>query len=239
MDPDPRTLTASQIESRIDQLGNSNQRLNLMCRDLAAEAADHPQIAAWQAKVASQQQQIKNLASALAEKMTPQPSNVPSFGAAGQWGRQLTSKAMETQLNRLHHVGQWGHRPTIARSQHHVHTPTVPHTIAYRPHHVHTPVVTHHSHRPVVVREEDEEYQIHAPHHPPLRGIPRAVYYADPVNEKYPINTPERIKAAWRYIHMARNQAPYTAKEVRIIQDRIIRAWQREFGDIPPAARRN
>jgi hypothetical protein len=45
--------------------------------------------------------------------------------------------------------------------------------------------------------------------------------YADPVNKKYPIDTPGRIKAAWAYIHQANNAGKYTPAEVRTIKARI------------------
>jgi hypothetical protein len=45
--------------------------------------------------------------------------------------------------------------------------------------------------------------------------------FADPVNNKYPIDTPGRIKAAWAYIHQPRNAEKYTAGEVRTIKARI------------------
>ena len=48
--------------------------------------------------------------------------------------------------------------------------------------------------------------------------------FADPVNKKYPIDTPGRIKAAWAYIHQPRNAAKYTAGELRTITARIRRA---------------
>ena len=45
--------------------------------------------------------------------------------------------------------------------------------------------------------------------------------FADPVNRKYPIDTPGRIKAAWAYIHQPSNAEKYTAGERRTIQARI------------------
>ena len=45
--------------------------------------------------------------------------------------------------------------------------------------------------------------------------------FADPVNKKYPIDTPGRIKAAWAYIHQPRNAQKYTAGEVRTIKARV------------------
>jgi hypothetical protein len=48
--------------------------------------------------------------------------------------------------------------------------------------------------------------------------------FADPVNKKYPIDTPGRIKAAWAYIHQPSNSSKYTAAETRTIQSRIRKA---------------
>ena len=48
--------------------------------------------------------------------------------------------------------------------------------------------------------------------------------YADPVNNKYPIDTPGRIKAAWAYVHQPENAAKYDDAEVRTIKIRIRRA---------------
>ena len=50
--------------------------------------------------------------------------------------------------------------------------------------------------------------------------------FADPVNNKYPINTPERIKAAWAYIHQPSNAEKYTDEERRTIKIRVRRAAQ-------------
>ena len=47
------------------------------------------------------------------------------------------------------------------------------------------------------------------------------VAFADPVNRKYPVNTPGRIKAAWAYVHTGSNAANYTAAELRAIRRRI------------------
>jgi hypothetical protein len=48
--------------------------------------------------------------------------------------------------------------------------------------------------------------------------------FADPVNNKYPIDTPGRIKAAWAYIHQPVNARKYSGEEVRTIKARIRRA---------------
>lgn len=48
--------------------------------------------------------------------------------------------------------------------------------------------------------------------------------FADPVNNKYPIDTPGRIKAAWAYIHQPSNAEKYSDEELRTIKVRIRRA---------------
>lgn len=48
--------------------------------------------------------------------------------------------------------------------------------------------------------------------------------FADPVNKKYPIDTPGRIKAAWAYIHQPSNASKYTPEEARTIKLRVRRA---------------
>lgn len=48
--------------------------------------------------------------------------------------------------------------------------------------------------------------------------------FADAVNNKYPIDTPGRIKAAWAYIHQPVNAGKYSDAEVRTIKSRIRRA---------------
>jgi len=50
------------------------------------------------------------------------------------------------------------------------------------------------------------------------------VTFADPVNHKYPIDTPEHVRAAWSYINHKDNAAKYDAGEVRQIKERIKRA---------------
>jgi len=50
------------------------------------------------------------------------------------------------------------------------------------------------------------------------------VTFADPVNNKYPIDTPRHIRAAWSYINHKGNAAKYDRSEVRKIKARIKRA---------------
>lgn len=72
----------------------------------------------------------------------------------------------------------------------------------------------------------------------PERGLHEYgdVKFADPVNEKYPIDTPEHIRAAWSYIHMPRNFDKYTPKDAKTIEERIIKAWKEKINsDGPPS----
>ncbi len=55
------------------------------------------------------------------------------------------------------------------------------------------------------------------------KKYPKATF-ADPINKKYPIDTPGRIKAAWAYIHQPKNAAKYAQAEARTIKSRIRRA---------------
>ena len=50
------------------------------------------------------------------------------------------------------------------------------------------------------------------------------VEFADPTNKKYPIDTPEHIRAAHSYINHKDNAAKYSADEVKTIKERINRA---------------
>jgi hypothetical protein len=50
------------------------------------------------------------------------------------------------------------------------------------------------------------------------------VEFADPVNNKYPIDTEEHVRAAWSYINHEDNAAKYDRDEVQAIKRRIERA---------------
>ena len=60
------------------------------------------------------------------------------------------------------------------------------------------------------------------------------VEYADPTNKKYPIDTVAHIHAAWNYIHMPRNAAKYSSKDVSEIKARIIAAWKAKIDSKGP-----
>jgi len=47
------------------------------------------------------------------------------------------------------------------------------------------------------------------------------VEFADSTNKKYPIDSPEHIRAAWSYINHKDNAAKYDADEVKTIKNRI------------------
>jgi hypothetical protein len=57
--------------------------------------------------------------------------------------------------------------------------------------------------------------------------------FADPVNNKYPIDTPGRIKAAWAYLHQPVNAGKYTPEEVRTIKIRVRRAAEFPGVELP------
>lgn len=50
------------------------------------------------------------------------------------------------------------------------------------------------------------------------------VEFADQTNKKYPVDTPEHVRAAWNYINHKDNAAKYDAGEVETIKNRIKRA---------------
>jgi hypothetical protein len=58
------------------------------------------------------------------------------------------------------------------------------------------------------------------------------VQFADPTNNKYPVDTPEHVRAAWSYINHKDNAAKYDKDEVELIKDRIKRAAKREGVEI-------
>jgi hypothetical protein len=58
------------------------------------------------------------------------------------------------------------------------------------------------------------------------------VQFADPVNNKYPVDTPEHVRAAWSYINHEDNAAKYDKEEVRTIKERIKRAAKRHGVEI-------
>lgn len=58
------------------------------------------------------------------------------------------------------------------------------------------------------------------------------VEFADATNNKYPIDTPEHVRAAWNYINHKDNAAKYDADEVDLIKQRIKRAAKKHSVEI-------
>lgn len=64
------------------------------------------------------------------------------------------------------------------------------------------------------------------------------VDYADEKNKKYPLDTEDHIRAAWTYIHQARNRAMYSDDDLETIERKIIAAWRKKIDkEGPPAAK--
>ena len=65
------------------------------------------------------------------------------------------------------------------------------------------------------------------------KGYPeKAKMYADPVNFKYPIDSEEHARAAWSYIHQARNRKSYSKEELKSMENRIRKALNKYGVDI-------
>ena len=58
------------------------------------------------------------------------------------------------------------------------------------------------------------------------------VEFADSTNNKYPIDTPEHVRAAWSYINHRDNAAKYDRDEVELIKKRIRRAAEKHGVEI-------
>ncbi len=50
------------------------------------------------------------------------------------------------------------------------------------------------------------------------------VQFADPTNNKYPLDSPQHVRSAWSYINHEDNAAKYDGDEVETIKGRIRRA---------------
>jgi hypothetical protein len=56
--------------------------------------------------------------------------------------------------------------------------------------------------------------------------------FADSTNHKYPIDSPEHVRAAWSYINQEDNAAKYDAGEVKTIKNRIKQAARKHGVEI-------
>jgi hypothetical protein len=53
------------------------------------------------------------------------------------------------------------------------------------------------------------------------------VEFADPVNNKYPIDSEKHVRAAWSYINKEGNAAKYDADDLKTIRSRIKKAAEK------------
>lgn len=60
------------------------------------------------------------------------------------------------------------------------------------------------------------------------------VEFADPVNNKYPIDTPQHVRSAWSYINHQDNAAKYDKDDVETIKKRIMKAAKERDVEIDP-----
>jgi len=58
------------------------------------------------------------------------------------------------------------------------------------------------------------------------------VQFADATNNKYPIDTPEHVRAAWNYINHKENAAKYESLDVETIKSRIKQAAKKHGVEI-------
>lgn len=63
------------------------------------------------------------------------------------------------------------------------------------------------------------------------------VKFADSVNKKLPIDTPENIRQSWDTLHEGKNANKFKQEEFKTFEGKIIDAWTRHIGkDIPAAS---
>jgi hypothetical protein len=61
------------------------------------------------------------------------------------------------------------------------------------------------------------------------------VEFADPTNNKYPIDSADHVRSAWSYINRPSNAKKYDKDEVKVIKDRIMKAAKRHGVEIDAA----
>lgn len=61
--------------------------------------------------------------------------------------------------------------------------------------------------------------------------------FADPVNQRYQLDTEAHIRAAWSYLGMPKNASKYSATDLASIKKRVIAAWKKVIDPAgPPSA---
>jgi len=79
-----------------------------------------------------------------------------------------------------------------------------------------------------IAKKSAQPDEMESGHKSAPKGYPKKKSkYADPVNFKYPIDTEEHARAAWSYIHQARNRKGYTSEELAYIEKRIKKALKK------------
>lgn len=53
------------------------------------------------------------------------------------------------------------------------------------------------------------------------------IEFADPVNKKYPIDSPDHVRSAWTRVHLPRNAMFYSFSELEFIKKRVVEAADR------------
>lgn len=85
--------------------------------------------------------------------------------------------------------------------------------------------------QPTIIYAEDgmpEKIVAVISHKSPPKDYPKTkTEYADPKNYKYPVDSKSRVRAAWSYINMPKNQKGYTSSEISAIKSRIKRAGKK------------
>lgn len=80
-----------------------------------------------------------------------------------------------------------------------------------------------------------EELQGFVSHKSAPKGYPKdKSKYADEKRFKYPVDTESRVRAAWSYINMPKNQKGYSSEELKTIKEKIKSAGKKfgiEFND--------
>ena len=67
-----------------------------------------------------------------------------------------------------------------------------------------------------------------------LDALEKLAPFADPVNNKYPIDTAAQVRAAWTYINMEKNASKYSAEALAELKKTIIAAWKDKVDSVGP-----
>ena len=68
----------------------------------------------------------------------------------------------------------------------------------------------------------------------PNKQKTKYIEFADTINNKFPIDTPQNIYTTWRFFHLPHNYQSYIKEEANIIEARIIKAWKEKISPLGP-----